>query len=81
VFFNEVTARFDYAVAGLVASAVTRRGWWLLAGVPYLRHVRNHARQWPRRDQLAFMAGGPIVDAVTFAALLAGSLSWRSVVL
>ncbi len=81
VFFNEVTAKFDYALAGLAAAAATRRGRWLLAAVPYLRHVRHHARQWPARDQLSYLAGAPIVEAATLAALLTGSLAWRSVVL
>jgi glycosyltransferase involved in cell wall biosynthesis len=81
VFFNEVTAKFDYALAGLAAAAVTRRSCWLLATVPYLRHVRNHARQWPASDQLSYLAGAPIVEAATLAALLSGSLAWRSVVL
>lgn len=81
VFFNEVTAKFDYALAGLAAAAVTRQGRWLLAAVPYLRHVRNHARQWPKRDQLSYLAGAPFVEAATFAALLTGSLAWRSIVI
>jgi glycosyltransferase involved in cell wall biosynthesis len=81
VFFNEVTARFDCALAGVAAAAVTRRSYWLVAALPYLRHVRNHARQWPARDQLSYLAGAPIVEAATFAALLTGSLAWRSVVL
>jgi glycosyltransferase involved in cell wall biosynthesis len=81
VFFNEVTAKFDYALAGLVAAAVTRRSWWLLAAGPYVRHVRNHARQWPRREQLTYLAGAPVVETATLAALLSGSLAWRSLVL
>ncbi len=81
VFFNEVTAKFDYAVAGLLLAALTRRSWWLLAAAPYLRHVRNHARQWRKRDQLSYMAGAPLVEAATLAALLSGSLAWRSLVL
>jgi hypothetical protein len=53
----------------------------MAAAVPYLRHVRNHARQWPARDQLAYLAGAPIVESATLAALLTGSLAWRSLVL
>lgn len=81
LFFNEVTAKFDYALAGLAAATVTRQSRWLLAAVPYLRHVRNHARQWPKRDQLTYLAGAPLVEAATLAALLSGSLAWRSLVL
>jgi glycosyltransferase involved in cell wall biosynthesis len=81
VFFNEVTAKFDYAVAGVAAAALTKRSWWLLAAAPYLRHVRNQARQWPAREQISYLAGAPIVEAGTLAAFLSGSVAWRSVVL
>lgn len=81
VFFNHVTARFDCALAGLTAALVTRRSWWVLAAIPYLGHVRGHARQWPARGQLSYLAGAPAVEAATLAALLTGSLAWRSLVL
>jgi len=81
VFFNIVTARFDYAVMGLTTAALTRSRWWLLAGMPYVRHVLNASRDWSQRQRLAYMAGAPVVEAATLAALLTGSLRWRSVVL
>jgi glycosyltransferase involved in cell wall biosynthesis len=82
VFFNETTARFDLALAGLLAAAVTGRKRWLLAGIPYLRHRLREARQWGRtRRAIAHLVGMPVVDATTVAGLLVGSVRWRCVVL
>ena len=81
VFFNVVTARFDYALAGLAAAALTRRSFWLLAAMPYIRHVLDSSGHWPPPQRLAYIAGAPIVEAATLTALLTGSLTWRSVVL
>lgn len=81
VFFNVVTARFDYALAGLLAAAVTRRGCWLLAARPYVRHVLDSSGQWPARERLAYLAGAPVVEATTLAGLLTGSVAARSLVI
>lgn len=81
VFFNSVSARFDYAVAGLAAAAVTKRTCWLLTAVPYIRHVLEQSRRWPTRQRLAYVAGAPVVEAATLVALLTGSVTWRSVIL
>jgi glycosyltransferase involved in cell wall biosynthesis len=81
VFFNPVTARFDYAVAALLAATLTRRRIWLLAALPYIRHLRGCSHQWPPRDRLPYLAGAPMVEAATLAALLTGSVAWRSLVL
>ena len=81
VFFNQVSAWFDYALAGMLASAITREAGWMIAGVPYLRHVRVGSQQWIGREAAAYILGTPLVDAVTLAGLLAGSVTWRSMVL
>jgi glycosyltransferase involved in cell wall biosynthesis len=81
VFFNSVTARFDYAVAGLAAAALTKRPCWLLTAMPYVRHVLEHSRQWPAQQRLAYIAAAPVVEAATFVALFTGSVAWRSMIL
>ena len=81
MFFSQWTAWFDYALAGLVASAMTREAGWMIAGVPYARYMRDMSRQWGRRQAAAYVLGAPLVDAVTLAGFLTGSVTWRSLVL
>jgi glycosyltransferase involved in cell wall biosynthesis len=73
VFLSARTARFDLAVAGVAAAAVTRRPWPLLAALPYARLAREDPR-----DVAAVKA---VADAVGLAALAAGSLRSRSLLL
>jgi glycosyltransferase involved in cell wall biosynthesis len=80
-FFNAWTAEFDLAVAGLIASALTRRTWWLLAGVPYVRRLRRESTRYGRRGAVDYLLGMPAVEATTLAGLLTGSLAWRCLVL
>jgi glycosyltransferase involved in cell wall biosynthesis len=81
LFFNGSTAQFDLAVAGLLASAVSRRPWWLLAAVPYARSLTREAARYGRRGALAYALGMPVVEAATLAGLATGSVLWRCVVL
>jgi glycosyltransferase involved in cell wall biosynthesis len=81
LFFNVVTARFDYALAGVAAAALTRQNLWLLAAMPYLRHLLDFSEDWSQRERLLYVAGAPVVEAATLAGLLAGSITWRSVLL
>jgi hypothetical protein len=80
-FFNSWTAQFDLAVAGLLASAVSRRPWWLLAGVPYVHRLTRESTRYGRRGAPAYVLGMPVVEAATLAGLLTGSLDWRCLVL
>jgi glycosyltransferase involved in cell wall biosynthesis len=80
-FFNAWTAQFDLAVAGVVASALSRRPWWLLAGVPYVRRLTREATRYGRRGAVGYVVGMPAVEASTLAGLLTGSLAWRCLVL
>jgi glycosyltransferase involved in cell wall biosynthesis len=66
-FLSRRTAVFDLAVAGATAALLTRRPWPLLAALPY-------ARLRPRAVEVA-------ADAVGLAAMAAGSLKARSLVL
>ena len=89
-FFADWTAKFDVAVAGVVAAAITRRRLPLLATVPYVRHVWRDTQ--PYRDGAgsrgsrmrrvaAHALGAPIVDAATLGGLAIGSAAWRCLVL
>jgi uncharacterized membrane protein len=89
-FFADWTAQFDFAVAGVVAAAVTRRKLWLVVAVPYLQRVRREAATYQdgrdtRRDGIrraaAHALGAPAVDTATLAGHIAGSVAWRSLVL
>jgi len=80
-FFNERTARFDAAAAGLLLAVLTHRRLPLAASYPYLRWLVREARPWGLRRGSRFVAGAPIIDAVTFAGLINGSVAWRCPVL
>jgi len=80
-FFNAWTAEFDLAVAGLVASAVSRRGWCLLACAPYVRRLTRESTRYGRRGAVDYLVGMPAVEATTLAGLVTGSLAWRCLVL
>lgn len=81
VFFSEVTEWFDLALVGLLGARLTGSWSLTLAAMPYIRHVRNHSRQWGPRERAAYALGAPVVEAATLAALLSGSVTWRSLVL
>jgi glycosyltransferase involved in cell wall biosynthesis len=81
IFFNQVSARFDLALLGTLASAFSGRPVWMLASRPYLRYLRGQSFAWPRRAQVAYLMGAPIVDLATLAGLLTGSVAWRSLIL
>jgi hypothetical protein len=80
-FFNARTARFDLAVAGLAAAAVTRRKLWLAGVVPYATWVTREARRWGVRRGAEFALGAPASDAATLTGLVVGSSAWRCLVL
>ena len=81
VFFSQWSAWFDYALVGLLAGAITREARWLTAGRPYAQYLREAARQWSGREAAIHLLGAPVVDAVTLAGFLAGSVKARSLVL
>jgi glycosyltransferase involved in cell wall biosynthesis len=81
VFFNQVSAWFDLALAGLLGTLVSGRPVWMLASRPYLRYLRGQSYTWPRREQVSYLLGAPFVDLATLVGLLTGSVSWRSLIL
>ena len=69
VFFNQVSARFDLALAGLAIATLTREAGWTVAGMPYIRHLRGVSSQWGRAEAITYILGAPLLDAVTLAGL------------
>jgi hypothetical protein len=88
-FFADWTAWFDLAVAGLMVSGASRRKWPLIAILPYARRAYRDTRLYrARSDGLAglrltvrYFLGAPFVDAATLIGFLAGSATWRTLVL
>ena len=80
IFLSRRTAKFDAALAALVAAVLLRRPLLLLLAIPYLRAGLNLNRPWQRwvmRQNAAMVAG----DLVGLAALIEGSVSARRAVL
>ena len=76
LFLSARTARFDLAVAGVIAAVAMRRAAPLAAAVPYLRRDLHRREAWRRsvvRVNAAYVAG----DLVGLAALLYGSVTHR----
>jgi glycosyltransferase involved in cell wall biosynthesis len=80
-FFSVRTMRFDLAVAGVLAAALSRRKGWLLLAYPYARWLLGDVRRWGPAQGARFALGAPVSDAVALAGLLVGSAVWRSLVL
>jgi glycosyltransferase involved in cell wall biosynthesis len=90
LFFDDWSAQFDLAVAGIILAAASRRPRLLLATLPYLRRVAQEShlyrggadsplRGLGRAAQHAL--GAPVVNMTTLAGFIAGSIAWRSLVL
>jgi glycosyltransferase involved in cell wall biosynthesis len=73
-FLNPRTARFDVALAALAASAITRRAAPAAAALPYARTVYGDVRT-------GVGLAGIAADTVGLAALLTGSVRYRSLLL
>jgi hypothetical protein len=83
LFLNRRSARLDLGLAAVAIALGTRTRWPLLALAPYAREVRTHARRFPEgnRHPAGVAAADVAADLVGLAALLAGSLRYRSPVL
>jgi glycosyltransferase involved in cell wall biosynthesis len=79
LFLSPRTARFDLALAGVVAALATRRPLPLLTAVPYLH--RDLRRPPWRRSVARVNAAYVIGDLVGLAALVRGSIAHRRVLL
>jgi glycosyltransferase involved in cell wall biosynthesis len=80
VFLSRRTARFDLAVAAVVAAVLLRRPLLALLAIPYARSTLNRFQPW-RRWVLAQNAALVAGDLVGLAALIEGSVSARRLVL
>jgi glycosyltransferase involved in cell wall biosynthesis len=78
IFLNWRTARFDVALAGLAAAAAARRPLLAAAAIPYARTVSEDLRGPGGAGAAAARAAA---DAVGMAAMLAGSVRYRTPVL
>lgn len=78
-FLNRRTAAFDLALAGVALAALARSPLPLVATVPYARIAHTDAVAWPGSTGVA--AAQVAADAVGLAALAAGSVRARSVLL
>jgi hypothetical protein len=82
IFLAPASARFDLALAGLATAALTRRRLpALVAVIFYAAHVRSDVRRWPPGERLPVAAARVVVDAVTFVALVRGTVTARTPVL
>jgi len=75
-FLSRGTALFDLAVVGVAVGGLSRRGWPLVAVVPYLAHRFRWRSGWRRSTasrNLTLLVG----DGVGFVALVRGSMAAR----
>jgi len=79
-FLSRRSAEFDLAVAAAFVAAALRHPAPLLAAAPYVRTAFSRALNWGRYAP-RILAADAAADAVGFAALLAGSLRQRTLVL
>jgi glycosyltransferase involved in cell wall biosynthesis len=80
-FFSRKTARFDVALAAVVVAVLTRRRVALAAAWPYADWILTEARRLGGANGVRHGLGTPVSDAATLAALLCGSVAWRTVLL
>jgi glycosyltransferase involved in cell wall biosynthesis len=80
-FFSRKTARFDVALAAVTLAALTHRRVALAAAWPYAAWILTEARRLGGADGLRHGLGSPVSDAATLAALVCGSVAWRTVLL
>ena len=78
VFLSRRTAAFDLAIAGLLVARVTQRRSPAAAALPYVRLVYADVRE---AHGPATAVGRVLADGVGLAALIAGSLRHRSLLL
>ena len=81
VFLNRRSARFDLGLAGLALALALRSPVPLAAGAPYLRTLRAEASRSAGAAPEAVAAADLAADVVGLAAMLYGSVAYRSLVL
>jgi glycosyltransferase involved in cell wall biosynthesis len=81
-FLSPASLRFDLALAGLVAGGLRGRRRWAALGLGlYLAPLAAEPRRLAPEDRWRVPAARLAADAVTFAALLRGSIDARTLVL
>jgi hypothetical protein len=80
VFLTRRTAAFDLALAGALLAAAMRSPWPAAAAAPYLVELARAALPWRRHAPGAFAATFA-ADAVTFIALIRGSVRERTLLI
>ena len=80
VFLSRRTAKFDLALAALVAALVTRRPLLVLLALPYARSTFR-TRQWYRRSVVKQNAAHALGDLVGLLSLIEGSAKTGQVIL
>ena len=76
-FLSSRTVRFDLAALAIAAAAATRSPLPLLAALPYASLIRTRVRRWGRRAP-EVAAAEVAADVVGLAALVVGSVRWRT---
>jgi hypothetical protein len=79
-FLTRRSAEFDAAVVALALCTLTRKPLPALAALPYARTLYGKAKAW-RRTSALVTAADVAADAVGFAALVRGSIRYRTPVL
>jgi glycosyltransferase involved in cell wall biosynthesis len=78
-FFYRRSAVFDLAFAGLVAAGLSRRWTPLIAVLPYAEHLRRDGVAWREHGAGRVIVVKAGTDAMSFVALVAGSVGWRAI--
>jgi hypothetical protein len=82
VFLSSSTATFDAALAGAALALASRRPWWLLLALPWLRRRLPDARsKRSGRPAAARLGQLAVADLVGLASLVEGSARHRRLVL
>ncbi len=81
LFLSRRTAAFDLALAAVALGVRGHQRLGALGLLPYLRELSAEAGRWGRGEAVEAVLGGLAADAVGAAALLRGSLRFRSAVL
>lgn len=75
LFLNRRAAACDAALISLTAATITRRARWAAGGLPYAVTLWRDLRE---PHGVAKLAGRSLADGVGLAALVVGSLRYRS---
>jgi glycosyltransferase involved in cell wall biosynthesis len=80
-FFDWRSSRFDLALVTALAGLLSRRLWPLAGTIPYGRFLREELGAGETGAPLVFVVSSVAGDAATLAGLVAGSLTWRTLLI